>query len=396
MMTNRQLFLNYLASTSGSPLMLEIGSAKGVYLYSPGRKKFLDIISGVSVSYLGHNHPEINQAIKDQVNKHLHVMVYGEFIQSSQVEFAELLCRNLPGKLQNVYFVNSGTEAIEGAMKLSKRYTGRSEIIAFENAYHGSTQGAMSLMGKECFKTRYRPLLPDIRFLRFNQRADLNQITEKTACVFAEPVQAEAGVILPKDSFLPELKQKCHQTGTLLVFDEVQTGFGRLGELFACQHYNVTPDILVLAKSLGGGMPLGAFISSREIMSVLARDPELGHITTFGGHPVSCAAGLAAFKILLRENLHKKVKEKELLFREYLRHPEIKEIRGEGLLLAVELGDPQKMHKVIEKAKEYGIITDWFLFCETAIRISPALNITAEEIMKACKLFIKSVEKAVC
>lgn len=393
-MTNRQLFLNYLAATSPSPMMLEIQYADGVFLYDPQGKEYLDLISGVSVSYLGHRHPEIIQAVKEQAERYLHVMVYGEYIQSPQVEYAELLCKNLPVQLQSVYFVNSGAEAIEGAMKLVKRYTGRSEIIAFKNAYHGSTQGAMSIMGGEYFKSNYRPLLPDIKFLEFNHKNDLEQITDKTAGVIIEPVQAEAGIILPEASFLTDLKGRCKKKGALLVFDEVQTGFGRLGDLFACQHYNVTPDILVLAKSLGGGMPLGAFISGKEIMSVLTSNPVLGHITTFGGHPVSCAAGMAAMKILLRENYIKDVSKKEMLFRKLLQHPSIREIRGEGLLLAVEFGTSEAMHKVADSALENGIITDWFLFCDSAIRISPAINITEQEIKKACELLIASINKA--
>ncbi len=394
MITNRQLFLHYLASTSLSPMMLEIETAKGIWMYDPKGKEYLDLISGVTVSYLGHNHPEIIQAVKDQVDKYLHLMVYGEFIQSPQVKYAEMLIKNLPPKLQSVYFVNSGAEAMEGAIKVSKKFTGRSEIIAFKNAYHGSTQGAMSLMSSEHLTENYRPLIPGIRFLHFNDLHDLDQITKKTACVVIEPVQAEAGVILPDHSFLLNLKEKCSQTGTLLVFDEVQTGFGRLGNLFACQLFKITPDIIVLAKSLGGGMPLGAFISSREIMSVLAVNPTLGHITTFGGHPVSCAAGLAALNILLRENLSDTVQEKEGLFRKHLAHPSIVEIRGRGLLLAIEFGNPEIMHRVIDKAFENGIITDWFLFCETAIRISPALTISNDEIRKASELLILSIEQA--
>ena len=375
-------------------MMLEIQSASGIYMYEPGGKEFIDLISGVSVSYLGHSHPEIIQAVKDQADKYLHLMVYGEFIQSPQVEYAELLCKNLPENLDCVYFVNSGAEAIEGAMKLAKRFTGRSGIIAFNNAYHGSTQGALSLMGGEYYKANYRPLLPGIRFLNFNNVDELDHITGEIACVVVEPLQAEAGVILPLDPFLRKLREKCSQTGTLLVFDEIQTGFGRLGDLFACHHYNVTPDILVLAKGLGGGMPLGAFISNRKIMSVLTNNPVLGHITTFGGHPLCCSAGMAAFKVLLRDELSGMVKEKENLFRKYLKHPSIIEIRGEGLLLAVELGSSELMHRVINKAMDNGIITDWFVFCETAIRISPALTISEDEIKKACDQILVSIDQA--
>lgn len=394
MVSNHKLYLKYLARTSVSPVMLEVQSANGIYMFDPGGKKYIDLISGVSVSYLGHNNPEIVRAIKDQVDKYLHLMVYGEFIQQPQVKYAELLCRNLPGNLQSVYFVNSGAEGIEGAVKLAKKYTGRSEIIAFKNAYHGSTQGALSLMGGDYYKTNYRPLIPGTRLLDFNNIADLGLITNDTACVVIDPALSEAGIVMASKDFLFELRKRCTETGTLLIFDEVQTGFGRLGALFACHLYNVAPDIIVLAKAIGGGMPLGAFISSREIMSVLTDNPVLGHITTFGGHPVSCAAGMAAFNILLRDRLHETLKEKEDLFRSYLNHPSILEIRGEGLLLAVELGNPELMHLVVKKALENGIITDWFLFCETAFRISPALNISPGEIKDASKRLLLSIDQA--
>ena len=395
MLSDRQLFLNFLAQTSDAPLMLEIESAKGIFMYDRKGKEYMDLISGVSVSYLGHNNPEIVQAIKNQVDKHLHLMVYGEFIQSPQVKYAELLSSNLPGNLDSVYFVNSGAEAIEGAMKIAKRVTGRSKIIAFKNAYHGSTQGALSLMGGEYYKANYRPLLPGIKFLNFNNVPDLDMISTNTACVVVDPIQSEAGISLPENNFLSDLRKKCDQTGTLLVFDEVQSGFGRLGKLFACQLYNVNPDILVLAKSIGGGMPLGAFISSREIMSTITNNPVLGHITTFGGHPVSCAAGMAAFQILLRENLADTIEEKEKMFRKYLKNKSIIEIRGKGLLLAIELGSKELMHKVHKKAIENGIVTDWFLFCDTAIRISPALTITPDEIKFACERLLFSIDQSI-
>jgi acetylornithine/succinyldiaminopimelate/putrescine aminotransferase len=374
--------------------MLEVHRAKGIYLYDPSGKEYIDLISGVGVSYLGHNNPDVIRAVKNQIERHLHVMVYGEFIQSGQAGFAGLLCKNLDPGLNCVYFVNSGTEAVEGAMKLAKKYTGRSEVVSFTSAYHGSTHGSMSAMGGEQFKLKYRPLLPDIRFLNFNSLSDIDQISGKTACVIAEPVQAEAGVILQENGFLSRLKERCNRTGALLIFDEVQTGFGRTGEIFAYNLYHVVPDILILAKGLGGGMPLGAFISGKHIMKVLAMDPALGHITTFGGHPVSCAAGMAAFRILLREKTYRCVKEKELLFRKLLTHPAIKEIRGEGLLLAVEFGSAEILHRVFKHALKNRIITDWFLFCNTALRISPALTITGEEIQKACSLLMKSIDQA--
>ncbi len=394
MVSKRQAFLNYLAPTSDAPMSLEIESAKGVFMYGPDGKDYLDLISGVSVSYLGHSDPRIIKSVKDQAEKHLHLMVYGEFIQSPQVEYAECLVQNLPSALNNVYFVNSGAEAIEGAMKLAKRFTGKHEIAAFRNAYHGSTQGALSILGGEYFKSEFRPLLPGISFLNYNSFEELSLITSKTACVVAEVLQAEAGIIPADAEFLKALRQRCNETGTLLIFDEIQTGFGRLGEVFGFEICGIVPDILVLAKSLGGGMPLGAFISSHSIMKELSHDPALGHITTFGGHPVSCAAGVTAFSILLEEKLHEKALRKETIFRKYLNHPKIKEIRGRGLLLAVEFGNAAFMHKVVKRAMENGLVTDWFLFCDTAIRISPALNITESEIELACTRLIKAIEQA--
>jgi acetylornithine/N-succinyldiaminopimelate aminotransferase len=395
MSSNRQSFLKYLAPTSDAPVSLEIESAKGIYMYGPDGKDYIDLISGVSVSYLGHSDSRIIKAVKDQADKHLHLMVYGEFIQSPQVNFAKLLAENLHPSLQCVYFVNSGAEAVEGAMKLAKRYTGKPEIAAFHNAYHGSTQGAMSILGGEYFKSGYHPLLPGISFLKYNCLEDLRLITSKTACVVVEIVQAEAGVISIDNQFLKALREHCNETGTLLVYDEIQTGFGRLGEVFGYKLPGIAPDILILAKSLGGGMPLGAFISSSVIMKELTHNPALGHITTFGGHPVSCAAGMSAFSVLLEENLHKQAPEKEMLFRKLLNHPAIKDIRGKGLLLAVELGDTELMHKVVKKAISNGLITDWFLFCDTAIRISPALNITTNEIEEACSRLLLSIDQAV-
>jgi acetylornithine/N-succinyldiaminopimelate aminotransferase len=394
MVSNRQAFLTYLAPTSVAPMALEIEAAKGVFMYGPDGKDYLDLISGVSVSYLGHSDPRIVKSVKDQADKHLHLMVYGEFIQSPQVAYAKLLAENLPSSLQSIYFVNSGAEAVEGAMKLSKRYTGRPEIAAFHNAYHGSTQGALSILGGEYFKSEFRPLLPGITFLHYNSYDDLKFVTDKTACVVIEVMQSEAGVVEIYPGFLKALRERCNETGTLLVFDEIQTGFGRIGEVFGFQKYGIEPDILVLAKSLGGGMPLGAFISSKPIMNELSHDPSLGHITTFGGHPVSCAAGMTAFSILLEENLYKNALGKEEVFRKLLQHPGIKEIRGKGLLLAVELGTAGLMHKVVKKAIQNGLITDWFLFCDTAIRISPALNIKTHEIEEACSRLIKSIDQA--
>lgn len=393
MISNRQLFLQFVAQTSDAPAMLEIEKAEGIWLFSPDGRKYADLISGVSVSNIGHNHPSVNQAIKHQIDQYMHLMVYGEYIQAPQVQLARLLAENLPGRLSCTYFVNSGSEAIEGAMKMSKRYTGRPEIIAFKNAYHGSTQGALSILGDESFRNSFRPLLPGITLLQFNDFNDLQRITEHVACVIIEPIQGEAGIRLPAEGFLDAVRSKCTETGSLLVFDEIQTGFGRTGTLFAFQDYDVLPDILALAKSLGGGLPLGAFISSRDILAVLKTDPILGHITTFGGNPVSCSAGLAALEILLQDRLMENVTLKEQLFRKNLNHPSIKEIRGKGLLLAVELGDPDLTKKMIRKSLENGIILDSFLFCDTAFRISPPLIITDDEIMEICDRLEKILDE---
>lgn len=392
MVSTRQLFLNRIAQTSPSPLMLEIDSAEGVFLSDTSGRKIFDLISGVNVSVLGHNHPLVIQSIKQQLDKHMHVMVYGELIQSAQVEYAELLTGYLPESLNSVYFVNSGSEAIEGALKLAKKYTGRSEIISFKKAYHGSTHGALSILGDEYFKQGYRPLLPDVRLLEFNNFKDLERITSRTACVVAEVLQAEAGMVSEKQGFLSALRDKCDETGTLLILDEVQTGFGRLGSLFGFESAGIIPDILVLSKSFGGGMPLGAFIASREIMEVLSYNPVLGHITTFGGHPVSCAAGKATLEFILDENLPEQSLHKEQLFREYLNHSIIKEIRGKGMMLAVEFEDHGLMMNVLRRGLETGFMTDWFLFCDTAIRISPPLTITDDEIREVTGLLNEAIE----
>lgn len=384
MLSSRQLFLQYIGQTSDEPLMLEIDRAEGIWLFSSDGRKYADLISGVSVSNIGHSHPSVIQAVKQQLDKHMHLMVYGEYIQAPQVRLAKLLADNLPGNLNCTYFVNSGSEAIEGAMKLGKRFTGRPGIIAFRNAYHGSTQGSLSVLGGEEFKNSFRPLLPGITFLDFNNFTDLEKINRETACVIVEPIQGEAGVRLPVDGFLDALRKKCTETGAVLIFDEIQVGFGRTGSLFAFQDYGIEPDILALAKSLGGGLPLGAFISSHDMLAALKTKPVLGHITTFGGHPVSCAAGLASLEVLLKERIIEHVNEKEQLFRENLVHPFIKELRSKGLLMAVEMGDGEMVKKVIRKGLEKGIVLDTFLFCETAFRISPPLTITMEEIMEVC------------
>lgn len=394
MLTNRQLFLQHLGQTSAKPLMLEIERAEGVFMYGTDGRRYLDLISGVSVSNTGHCNPAVVEAVKRQVGTYMHLMVYGEIIQSPQVRYAEKLVSLLPDNLDNCYFVNSGSEAVEGALKLAKKYTGRSRIISFRNSYHGSTHGALSIQGSEIYRNSFRPLIPDTFLIAFNDFGALQMVDEKTACVIIEPVQGEAGVIWPENGFLETLSDRCRETGSLLVFDEIQTGLGRIGQMFAINRFSVVPDILVSAKALGGGMPLGAFISSREIMSVLASDPALGHITTFGGHPVCCAAGLASLNVIIEENLAERSIEKGELFKKELHHQLISEIRGEGLLLAVVLDNPDSIQYVVHKAPEYGLILDYFLFCSEAFRIAPPLTITRDEILWACGQLIRLLDDA--
>jgi acetylornithine/succinyldiaminopimelate/putrescine aminotransferase len=383
MLTNRQLFLKHLGHTSDAPMMLEIVKAEGIYMYGPDGQKYIDLISGVSVSNTGHRHPKVVEAVKNQVDQYMHLMVYGEFIQSPQVRYAERLAEILPPVLNSCYFVNSGSEAVEGALKLAKRHTGKSRIISFINAYHGSTHGALSIQGSEVFRNAFRPLLPDTFQIGFNDEKALAAIDKNTACVIVEPVQGEAGIIYPEDDFLSKIRMRCKSTGALLIFDEIQTGFGRLGQMFAINRFKVVPDILLLAKALGGGMPLGAFISSREIMSALVTNPTLGHITTFGGHPVCCAAGLASLNVIIDEKLAESCNSKSDLFKKELSHPLISKIRGEGLLMAVQLSDPSYIQYVIAKAPDYGLVLDYFLFCDNAFRIAPPLIISEEEIRLA-------------
>lgn len=391
MLSPRQLFLLNTAQTSDSPRLLEIDRAEGVYLYDISGKKYIDLVSGFAVSNVGHRHPKVVQAIKDQADKYLHVTVYGEYIQSPQILFAGKLCSILPKSLNSVYFVNSGTEATEGAMKLAKRFTGRTEIISCINSYHGSTQGALSLMGNEHYKQAYRPLLPGVQFIRFNFIDDLRLITSQTAAVFLETIQGEAGVIVPSQEFMQALRKRCTETGTLLVLDEIQTGFGRTGKLFGFEHFNIIPDILMLAKGMGGGMPIGAFIADKGIMDVLKENPILGHITTFGGHPVSCAAGLAALNVLIEDQLTNAVAAKEQLFRKYLHHPKIKEIRGKGLLLSLQLSSFEEVEKTSKRCVENGLIIDWFLHNETSLRVAPPLIITEDEIKAACAIILEAL-----
>ncbi len=390
MVSQRELFFQHLALPSRKPLALEIVSAEGIYMYDADGKRYTDLVSGVSVSNIGHRHPAVLKAITDQLDKYMHLMVYGKYIQTPQVQFAKKLADHLPESLNNTYFVNSGSEAVEGSLKLAKRFTGRSEIMAFKNAYHGGTHGALSVMGEERLKQAFRPLLPNIRFLRFNNKKDLDAITTKTACVIVEPIQAEAGIILPQDDFLKELRKKCNLTGTLLIFDEIQMAFGRTGKLFCFEHYDVVPDILALAKGMGGGMPVGAFISSREIMLSLSNNPELGHITTFGGHPVCCAAGLANLNVLTEGSLVEQAHTKGKTFHEALRdHPLINEIRFKGMMMAIELENEAVANNLVQLFSKNRIVVDQFLFRPQAFRIAPPLIITEKEIAETCDVILK-------
>ena len=394
MISTREIFLRNLGQTSPSPMGLEIKKALGVKLIDINNKDYFDLISGVSVANLGHSNPVITEAVKKQVDKYLHVMVYGEFIEEPQVELAKLLSEVLPDSLSTTYLVNSGSEAVEGAMKLAKRYTGRFEIISFKNAYHGSTHGAMSLMSDKYFTNAFRPLLPGIKYLDFNDIDSLQNITFKTAAVFIEPVQGEAGIISPVNDFLKRLRDRCNKTETLLVFDEIQTGFGRTGELFAYKKYDVIPDILLLAKALGGGMPIGAFCSSKSIMDSFMTNPVLGHITTFGGHPASAAAAAAGLKyLILNPEIVESVYEKELLFKEQLIPlKNIKEIRHNGLYMAVDFKNTQILFKALPLLQDAGIHTDWFLFDDQSFRIAPPLTITKEEVLEASKRIIFALQ----
>ena len=393
----RKQFLRHVAQTSPAPQLIEVARAQGVFFYTPEGKPYYDLVSGVSVNNVGHGNSAVIEAVRRQAADYMHIMVYGEMVERPQVEFARLLAETLPEPLDTVYFLNSGAEAVEGALKLAKRYTARTEMISMRRAYHGSTHGAMSMMGApegEEWKNAFRPLLPDTKAIRYNSFEDLEQITERTACVLCEPVQGEAGVRSPVDGYLQALRRRCTEVGALLIFDEIQTGMGRCGEMFAMQKYGVTPDIVCLAKALGGGMPLGAFVSSQEIMSTLTHDPVLGHITTFGGHPVCCAAGLAAMKFLQENKIVEDVEHKGALYEELLKdHPAVKEIRRSGLLLAVELGESEKLYRIMDLFIEQGIMSDWFLYCDTAFRISAPLVITDDEIRDSVRIIRNCLDR---
>jgi len=395
-MTQRQLFLNHVAQTSETPLCFEVSKAEGVYLYDAAGKKHIDLIGGISVCNVGHGNKSVIDAIKKQADHYLHVMVYGEVIQSPQVKYATALAKHLPENLQSVYFTNSGTEATEGAMKLAKRITGRSKIISFKNSYHGSTQGALSVMGSEYWQQAFRPLLPDVYQFEYNSNDVLQYIDDKTACIILEPVQSEAGVIIPDTDWLKAIRKKCDDTGCLMIFDEIQTAFGRTGSLFRFQEIAVVPDILLLGKALGGGMPLGAFISSKSNMDAFANNPVLGHITTFGGHPVCCAAGLAALDFLLNEKLIDGINAKENLFRKYLSHPAIEKLSGCGLLMALHFDSYETNKKIIDTCIAKGVFTDWFLFAASALRIAPPLIITDAEIKASCEIILDAINEVLC
>jgi acetylornithine/succinyldiaminopimelate/putrescine aminotransferase len=387
-MNQRELFLRHIAQTSPSPMAFEIAKAEGCLLYDIHEKEYLDLIGGICVANIGHRHPKVIEAIKKQLDAYLHVMVYGEFVESPQVQYAKLLTDHLPFSLNSVYFTNSGAEATEGAMKLAKKFTGRTQIIAFKNSYHGSTQGALSVLGDEYWRNAFRPLLPDVLHLEYNSSGTLNEITERTACVIAETVQAEAGIIIPSKEWMQALRKKCTETGTLLILDEIQAGFGRTGRLWGFENFRIVPDVLLLGKALGGGMPMGAFVADKKLMDAFTENPLLGHITTFGGHPVCCAAGMAAMKVLLEEKIIDEVKSKEELFKSLLTHPKIKAVRSFGLWMAIEFDNFETNKKVIDACIENGVMTDWFLFASNCLRISPPLNISKEQIRKACEIIV--------
>lgn len=392
MTSNRQLFLRHVAQTSESSLQFEIERAEGIFFYDSSGKSYIDLVSGVSVSALGHGHPAVVNAVKKQAELYMHTMVYGEFVQSPQVDYARWLTERLPGSLDNVYFVNSGSEAIDGAMKLAKRSTGRGEFFAFDKAYHGGTHGALSILGDANFRSGFLPLLPGIKHIRFNCEQDLELINNKVAGVILEPIQAEAGIIEPSGNFLKRVREKCDEVGALMILDEIQTGMGRTGTLMAFEHYEVIPDILCLAKSFGGGMPLGAFIASKELMSKLTFDPPLGHITTFGGHPVSCAAGLAAQKVVEQDSLMTHAVSMEKRYRAGLKHPLIQCIRGKGLFLAVMLKPGVDVGRFISRAFENGLVIDQFLFSNDSFRIAPPLIISEQQVAESIERVIATLD----
>lgn len=394
MQTQRELFLAHQGQTSDAPLCLEFEKAEGCIVYDTTGKEHIDIISGISVSNLGHRHPRVIAAVEEQLKKYTYLMVYGEYIQTPQVQLATLLSQHLPKKLNSTFLVNSGSEAIEGAMKLAKRYTGKHEIVACHNSYHGSTHGCLSIIGDETFRNSFRPLLPGITHINYNNENDLLSITEKTAAIVIEPIQAEGGIIVPKNDFLKKVRQRCDEVGALMILDEIQTGFGRTGSLFAFEQFNIVPDILCIAKGMGGGFPIGGFVSDKKIMDTLQTNPFLGHITTFGGHPISAAAAHANL-LELTENkiaLIDTVKEKEQLFLKLLQHPAIEEIKSFGLMIALKFDSFKTNKAIIDTCIKNGVLTDWFLFADNHLRIAPPLIITEAEIREACKIITEAIE----
>ena len=391
---DKKVFLNQLAQTSPHPFLISVERAEGVYLFSPEGRKYIDMISGIAVSNIGHRHPKVVKAIKDQVDKHLHVMVYGEYVQSAPNLLAEKLTSLLPPSLNCCYFVNSGTEANEAALKLAKRFTGRTEIISCKKSYHGSTQGSLSVSGNEIKKRAFRPLLPDVRFIEFNNPDNLKMITPRTACVIMETIQGDAGVRVPSKEYLRAVRLRCNETGALLILDEIQCGIGRTGKLFAFEHFGITPDILTIAKAFGGGLPIGAFISNQEKMKTLTHDPMLGHITTFGGNPVCCASALATLQVIEEEKLLDGVEAKGKLIQDLLVHPKIREVRRIGLMFAFDFDSEERVNRIVEDAKEHGVICYWFLSHPNSFRIAPPLTITEAEIREACAVILKAIEKS--
>lgn len=394
-MNNRQLFLSHIAQTSPAPIGIEMVKAEGIYLWDKDGKKYVDLIAGFSVCNIGHSHPKVVKAVQEQAAQYMHLIVYGEFIESPQISYAKLLTDLLPPSLNCVYFTNSGAEATEGAMKLAKRVTGRSKIIAFNKAYHGSTQGALSVMGDEYWRNAFRPLLPDVYHYDYNDAAVLDEIDSRTACVIVETVQAESGITAPSKEWLQAIRQKCDAHGVLLILDEIQAGFGRTGSLWAFEQMGIVPDMLLLGKALGGGMPLGAFIASQRMMHTLTYDPVLGHITTFGGHPVSCAAGKAALEVLLEGNYINAVSEKEKVIQKQLVHPAIISRQHCGLWMSLQFGSEKLAQSVVHQCVQNGLITDWFLFAPDRLRIAPPLIITEAELAEACSTILKSIDQVI-
>ncbi len=391
--SNREIFFRHIAQTSFAPIALEIVRAQGIFQYDTSGKQYIDLISGFSVANIGHSHPKVIKAVKEQAERYMHLIVYGEFIESPQTAYANLLVNHLPASLDCVYFTNSGAEATEGAMKLAKRATGRANIISFNNSYHGSTQGALSVMGDEYYRNAFRPLLPGIIHVDYNSNEVFHFIDEDTSCVILETIQAESGLNVPDKSWMQQLRSKCTKHGALLILDEIQAGFGRTGTLWAFEQFDIIPDILLLGKALGGGMPLGAFISNKELMKQLSFNPVLGHITTFGGHPVSCAAGKAAFEVLLNEHCIETVKDKESILLSQLNHPAIKRFNHFGLWASLQFNTAENAQNIIHRCVEKGCITDWFLFAPDCLRIAPPLTINEGEIIKACSIITESINE---